>query len=67
MMRRLTLTATSFIFLVVSCAVAPVEMKPIRLDVVCIAQPQGPAIVINCADVETWKEWEQDRGRQSRN
>lgn len=60
-MRRLTLTVTSFIFLVASCAVAPVEVKPIRLDVTCIVQPRGSAIVINCADVETWKEWRQSR------
>lgn len=29
----------------------------LRLDVTCIAGPQGPTIVINCADAETWKEY----------
>lgn len=35
----------------------------LRVDVTCVAAPQGPRIVMNCADAQSWKEWEDSQKR----
>ena len=35
----------------------------LKLDVSCILQPGQGVMVMNCADVETWREWNEKQVR----
>ena len=35
----------------------------LKLDVSCILQPGQGVMVMNCADVETWREWNEKQIR----
>ena len=36
-------------------------MPRLRVDVTCIAAPQGQTIIMHCSDSETWKEWRESQ------
>lgn len=44
-----------------ACALRP---RPLKVDITRLAQPGPGVVLINCADQETWREWNE---KQSQN
>lgn len=55
-------STTGALFYLLFLAVSLSACAPsIRIDVRCVASPSASVIVMDCADQETWKEWQEEQ------